>query len=68
MISRDKVCCCCDVYNGEGKLVTHVEHTTLYRCLNFGCDHYTCEKHKEVCNYCLGCCVEDHPEGHSEEK
>lgn len=63
----NKSCCCCDTYDEYGKLIDHIEHDILYKCTNKGCKHYCCEKHRETCGFCMGCCAEIHEFNHGEE-
>lgn len=50
-------CCTCDLYNETG-LIKHVDHYTLYSCTN--CDHWSCKEHLMSCDFCYGCCAEEH--------
>ena len=53
-------CCCCAGYDSKGKLVRVPEPRVLFKCERPGCNCYTCGEHRQVCGYCLGCCVEVH--------
>jgi len=54
---KDKVCCCCEGYDRNGKLVEHVEHKELFKCSKEGCSCYACREHF-VDDLCYGCYVE----------
>lgn len=59
-------CCACEFTDGEGNLVKHIEHRTLYYCQRDGCHSLCCKEHLMSCGFCYGCCAEEHGlgEGH----
>lgn len=53
-------CCICDTYDPVSQTWEHIEQHQLWECTKDGCDHMCCEKHREPCGYCTGCCAEEH--------
>ena len=51
------VCCSCDLYDGHGRLITHIAQISLFKCKKIGCNHYSCKEHLKR-GYCLGCYLE----------